>query len=293
MTFVLAVAFSLQTVSQPFVFRTEVRRVYVDAFVTRDGRPVAGLAADDFEIFDDGIVQRDVTLVEARDRPLSAVLLVDTSSSVRGRKLERLTRAAHGFMDGLTAQDEVHLMTFGTRYRVRETHAIDSMTSAGATTLWDSLYAATILAEIGVGRPFVVLFSDGEDNSSWLSSREILRTVETSPAVVYAVRSVSGAGVRLRSTESREAGFAATASVLREEHVLAEVVQAAAGRLVDLESAEALPETFAQILSEMRSRYLLTYEPAEGAPEGWHVLEVRLKSDAKSEVRARTGYFLR
>ena len=43
---------------QPPIFRTEANFVRVDAFPTKDGKPLFGLAADDFEILEDGVPQR-------------------------------------------------------------------------------------------------------------------------------------------------------------------------------------------------------------------------------------------
>ena len=43
---------------QPPVFRTEANFVRVDAFPTKDGRPVHGLIAGDFELFEDGVLQK-------------------------------------------------------------------------------------------------------------------------------------------------------------------------------------------------------------------------------------------
>ena len=43
---------------QPPVFRTETNFVRVDAFPTKDGKPLFGLTADDFEVFEDDVRQR-------------------------------------------------------------------------------------------------------------------------------------------------------------------------------------------------------------------------------------------
>ncbi len=72
---------------------------------------------------------------------------------------------------------------------------------------------------------------------------------------------------------------------------LTDVVRAAGGRLISLRSTENLADAYATILNEMRSRYLLVYEPGSIEP-GWHSLDVTLRRK-KGEVRARTGYVLR
>lgn len=77
-----ALLFSAQPSSTPR-FRTEARRVFVDVFVTRKGRPVDGLGVEDFEVFDDGALQRGVSLLSAHN-PLSVALVLDGSASVRG-----------------------------------------------------------------------------------------------------------------------------------------------------------------------------------------------------------------
>jgi hypothetical protein len=46
------------------------------------------------------------------------------------------------------------------------------------------------------------------------------------------------------------------------------------------------------MLDEVKSRYLLRYEPQAVKPMGWHKLEVRLKK-VKGGVRARSGYLAR
>jgi VWFA-related protein len=51
---------------QPPVFRTEANFVRVDAYPTRDGRPVQGLTAHDFEIFEDGTLQKIVSFEHVR-----------------------------------------------------------------------------------------------------------------------------------------------------------------------------------------------------------------------------------
>ena len=64
-------------------FRSGTIGVRVDVLVTDGGRLVRGLAADDFELRDDGVVQA-VSEVELEQIPLNLILVFDTSGSVAG-----------------------------------------------------------------------------------------------------------------------------------------------------------------------------------------------------------------
>jgi VWFA-related protein len=294
-------AFLSQTTAPNLTFRSEVRRVIIDTFVTREGRPLAGLEAGAFEVLDNGRVQENVTLLPSAGYPLSAVLVLDTSSSVRGDKLERLEEAASEFIDNLSEDDEVSVMTFGTRYRMSQEFTLDHdrartavarMNALGGTALLDALFAATLSAERGQGRPLVVLFSDGDDNASWLSTEELAATARRSEAVIFSVRATSGAGIRFGMTDHRAAVFIENAGDEAGGRVLEAVAAATGGQVLSLGPAANVSEAFRDVLEAMRTRYLLVYEPLDPTP-GWHHLEVRLKRGIRAGVRAREGYFLR
>ena len=279
------------------LFRSSARRVVVDVFVSQDGRPVSGLTAGDFRVLDNGEPQEGVTLLNAADELLSAVLLIDTSSSVRGQKLEQSKHAARAFVGGLSPSDEIAVIEFATGYRLIEPitkipreaiSSLERLRGGGATALHDSLHAATVYAESGSGRPLVVVFSDGDDNSSWLTIDDIVTGAEASSAVIYAVRVSSGAGLTLVDQKGQR--FVEISADYKGTRTLKNVVRAAGGRLISLPSTENLAAAYAAILEEMRSRYLLVYEPVLREP-GWHSLDVELRHK-KGEVRARPGYFL-
>ncbi|PYR59891.1 MAG: hypothetical protein DMF91_13595 [Acidobacteria bacterium] len=61
------------------------------------------------------------------------------------------------------------------------------------------------------------------------------------------------------------------------------------GQLIVAGSSGSLRDVFVKIVSEFKTRYVLTYSPANVAPSGWHPIEVRLKNK-KGDVRARRGY---
>ena len=280
------------------LFRSSARRVVVDVFVSQNGRPVSGLTAGDFQVLDDGEPQKGVTLLNTADEPLSAVLLIDMSASVRGQKLQQSKRAARAFVDGLSRSDEIAVIAFATQYELIQPmtkitqeaiSSLERLRGGGATALHDSLHAATVHAESGTGRPLVVVFSDGDDNSSWLTMDDLVAGAEASSAVIYAVRVSSGTGLTLLDEKGRR--FVEISADYKGTRALTNVVRAAGGRLISLRSTENLADAYAVILEEMRNRYLLVYEPVSNEP-GYHRLDVELHRK-KGELRARPGYFLR
>jgi VWFA-related protein len=276
-------------------FTATVEAVYVDVFVDRDGRPVTGLAAADFEIRDNGVKQ-EVTLAHLEEVPIVAVLVFDVSSSIAGARLEDLRGAGRALLDGLRPQDEAALVTFSHELRVVVPQAGDraaverglgGLEPKGDTALWDGLYAGLKLP-VSRGRAMVVLFTDGQDDLSWLTPDQIQRVAEESEALVYVVAIVplpeapGLSGFRGGDARSAEAGG------LR---ALSRLAEATGGRLWPAGSSAQLGRTFLRILAEMRSRYLLSYGPTGVAREGWHRLEVKVKGH-RGTVRSRSGYFV-
>lgn len=297
----LAIAVGLQQTTPTPLFRSVTRRVYVDVFVSKNGRPVDGLTADDFVVSDNGRVLDRISLLAGADRALSVVLLVDTSTSVRGEKLSRLQSAARTFIERLSERDEIAVMGIGTRFQLlapmssdksKARFAIDRLQPRGATALGDALHAATILAESGSGRPLVLAFTDGDDNSSWLPLSDVLVTAESSPAVIFAVRVGSGAGLTLADTESGESRFIEAPSEAAARETLEDIARAGGGRLLTLRPSQSLAASFVAVLDAMRRRYIIVFEPtASGA--GWHPLDVVVTGEGEYEVRARLGYYAR
>jgi hypothetical protein len=135
-------------VLQPPTFRTRVEIVAVDVSVTRGDSAVADLTADDFVVTDDGIRQRVDTVTVARV-PLSVTLVLDTSESVAGERLDALISASEQAVNELRTGDYVSLITFASvvaRPVALTTHfdsvrpALRAITGAGDTTLRDAVF---------------------------------------------------------------------------------------------------------------------------------------------------------
>jgi len=260
---------------QNAVFSSRVEAVRVDALVTENGKPVRGLRAADFEIFDNGVRQR-VDLVSFEQLPLNVVFTFDMSDSVIGDRLVHLRTAGAAVLDGLKKGDQAALVTFngavelgagltGETGRVRT--ALERAEPEGETSLIDASFTGMMLGESDVGRSLVIVFSDGLDTSSWLTPRSVLDVAKRSDVVVYAV--ASGLGPKAE--------------------FLQDLTEQTGGRLFEIESTKSLSTVFLQVLEEFRQRYVVSYSPSGVSREGWHQLAVRVKGRSAT-IRARPGY---
>lgn len=181
-------------VRQQPVFRVNIDRVRLDALVTADGRPIAGLAAADFEVLDNGVPQKVDVATTAGD--VTVVLVLDTSGSVEGPRLEQLVKASQSVLGLVGPGDTMSLITFADRMALSARSARDPAAlratladaqALGRTAMWDALFAGLAFAARDAGRSLVMLFTDGVDNASWLSEKQLTDSLKRAESVVYAV----------------------------------------------------------------------------------------------------------
>jgi Ca-activated chloride channel family protein len=277
----------------PPTFGVETEAVYVDAFVTEANRPVTGLTEADFELKDNGAAQH-VELVAVESLPLTTFLVLDTSESVVGEKLVQLQAAARGLLGGLRAGDQAGLVTFDheirvrvppTGDRVRLERGVNGILGGGSTALLDAVYAGTMLAS-GGGRSLLVVFTDGEDNLSWLEPAQVRRVLEESNVLVQAVGVVARDEVT-SPPQARRPPPSEPVSV----RVLRELAEVTGGRFWPAASPDKLGEAFLAIADAMKTRYVLRFEPSRTRREGLHQLEVKL-TRRKGTVHCRKAYFV-
>jgi Ca-activated chloride channel family protein len=263
---------------EPLVFAAEVEVVRVDVLVTRDGEPVRGLKAEHFELKDNGIPQA-LDRVTFQESAVDALLVLDVSASVVGRKLGALQDAAGAFLDGLSRDDRAALVGFQhsivtavplTRQLSRVRFGLETVPGGGATALHDAVYLALRLPEASDRRSAVVVFSDGVDNRSWLSGKTVVEAAGRSDVVVYGV-------------DAREPGDP-------RHRFLEDVCRATGGRVWRVRNEDDLPARFLEVLDDIRARYLLSYTPRGVDVPGWHDLEVKLEG-VKGDVLARPAYY--
>ncbi len=286
--------------------RVETTLVNVPAMVSdQRGGPVLGLKPDDFQLYDDGIRQ-PLAFFAAAAEPIRVALLLDTSKSTI-TVLDRIRKAAAGFLDQLRPQDQAMLVTFDSEVRVlcrfgwevEEMKRVIRGIEVGPfvnTRMYDAVVrvAEGYLRSVQ-GRKAMILLTDGQDYGSRAAPDDMVRSVLNCGVVVYPVYYAVDRRelVRKLTGVSLPANTAATAAWARDEReaaaLLRRVADDSAGALFRSDITD-LKKTFARVAEELRHQYLLAFYPEPSRIDDLlHNLRVEVARPAVL-VRARRNY---
>jgi VWFA-related protein len=273
---------SVTTKHLEYVETVDVDVVQVTAVVTDEhGRFVPGLTQKDFQVSEDGKPQKITSFSDERT-PLELVTAIDVSSSVR-EALPGMKQAATRFLGGLEPADQVTVVGFNdnlftlarrsTDQVVRE-RAIGRLASWGGTALYDAIVHSVGVLGRQPGRRAIVLFTDGDDQSSHVPIDTAIAQVEGSDAMIYPV----GQGRAVNAKELQK--------------LLQRLATTSGGRAFFSNTPSKLDEIFAEILDDLHHQYLLAYPMPDHQRDGkWHAVKV-VANGGKYRVRARQGYRL-
>jgi VWFA-related protein len=252
---------------------------------------VTSLRKEDFELFEDGVKQT-ITHFAQDDAPLSAGVLLDVSGSMRN-KMAKASEAASEFFKFANPEDEFFLVEFNGRARLavpftREWSGIASQIAAakpsGMTAMLDGIHLAIAqMKHAQHTRKALVVISDGGDNFSRRTLRELKATLIESDVQVYSL-GVFDNDYSVKHTPEERNG----------PTLLEQVALDTGGRTFPV-SLDALPQIGAQIARELRDQYVLGYSPAAATTDGkYHRVDLKLAPpNAESELRTyyRQGYY--
>jgi Ca-activated chloride channel homolog len=183
---------------QSFRFKSGVELINVTATVSdASGHFVPGLRPEDFIVYEDD--QRvEVTHFSSERVPVSLGIVVDTSGSMAGEKMEAAQGALERFLfDLLDRRDEIFLYRFSnnpvllqgwTTDRPALSRALGRLIPNGGTAMYDTVSEAVPLAQRGENRKKAILIiSDGNDTASRTDIRYVKQQIRESEIMVYAI----------------------------------------------------------------------------------------------------------
>lgn len=267
--------------------RKEFAEVHLMVTATDDrDRAVTDLSARQLTILDDGKPVTSITdFHRESDLPLDIGMVIDASDST-AKQFAVEKRAAAGFLREVMRpeSDRAFVEGFGTRVSLvqdltvdhdRLAEAIANLPTLGLTSLYDAVYLACRdrFAASGPGpvRRVIVLLTDGEDSYSIHGLDDAILAAQQSGVTIYAL------------------AFHPASEVSTGDRVLARLTQATGGRYFVISRPPQLRNAFAEMESELRSDYSISYALTAGQRDGrYHLLQVRAAGNVR--VRTRGGY---
>ena len=261
---------------------TSVASVLLEpSVVDRTGRPVNGLTADDFRLYEDDDPQT-LDMAAPNLEPATYTLLIDSSQSM-SRRMDFVLDAARQLPDRLRPADQVIVAPFRqalgtvtgpTKDRETIVGAIEGIASTGGTAILDSVMAITKQLRAIDSRHIVVLITDGYDEHSEGGFDLAMEHIRASKATVYVIGIGGVAGVSLTG-----------------EALLKRLATETGGKAFFPARDFQLTEVHGLIAADVQQRYVITYTPTNQAMDGtWRA--IRLETTTPTHVvRVRAGYF--
>lgn len=306
MVLTTAIAFSISfPVSAQNSIHSDVNLVSV-SFTVRDGQGalVDNLTKADFDVFEDAVPQKIAFFARSADVPLTLGLILDASGS-QEHFVKKHQKDLQVFLtDVLGSRDHAFLLCFGNHLRL-----VSDFTQSGAavlegltaydhdsgkfpelgpkedrdlgTAFYDSIYYSIAEKLAGqTGRRALLVFSDGEDNSSSHNMMTTIETAQQENVQVFTIRYTQREHGRL--TARNKYGIS----------VMDRIAKETGAEAIDARTTD--PHTyFHQIAEELRSSYELAYYPTNPIKDDtFRKIVIRPKKDGLT-VRAKTGYFAR
>ena len=278
----LLLAIAVRAQDSAGVIKVEVHLVEVYATVfNQKGYYVDGLGGDSFEVYEDGKRQK-ISSFETQQQALSCAILLDTSGSMASA-LPRVKSSIVNFIDKLDPQDSVAVYTFDQRLVARQDFTTDKdmakravlrTRAEGGTALFDALSEVFLEASARHGKKAIVVFTDGDDNSSALTANAAATRAKKLGIPLYAV----AAGEATRSGKLRG--------------TLNDLSQQTGGATYQVKRPKDVDAVFADITQDLQHLYMLSYQAPGGAANGkWRKIDLVVKGVKKYSLRAKEGYY--
>ena len=272
-----------------FKISTDVELVLLDVSVKQaKGGYASGLTKDNFQVYENGAPQKITEFANA-DIPVAVGLVFDDSGSMQSKRYE-VINAGLVFVGASNPQDQIFVVNFNDQVRrglpegVPFTGDIQLLRSAlsrdipgGQTALYDAI--AFSLRHLDSGRrdkKTLVVVSDGGDNVSTHSFKEVMQLVQESRATIYTV------------------GIFTPDDPDRNPRVLEHIARVSGGESFFPNGLGEVVPVCRQIAKDIRNRYTIGYIPVHSGNKALRKIHVVATAPDRGKlvVRTRTSYWL-
>jgi VWFA-related protein len=258
--------------------------------VDRQGAPISGLTADDFEVLERGKPQHVKFFAAGAgitSLPLHLGFLLDASGSME-LDIKDVRTAAIKFLNQTEQALDVTLVDFDTEVRVarysghdfpRLIERIRMRKPSGYTAFYDALGVYLRGASTQDGQKILVVYTDGGDTRSTINAGDVGDLLKASDVTMYALGSLQNQSSSVRNKAQME---------------LQRFTAMTGGQAFFPTSIKELDALYEKIEKEIGARYTLGFISTDERADGsWRPVEVKVKRPGLkgAKIRTRPGYY--
>lgn len=274
--------------------------------IDRNNKPIGNVAKGEFHVYEDGVAQTIETFTR-EEVPISYGLAVDTSASLRSQ-IQSVIDAGKTIVNSNKPGDETFLVRFVSSDKIQTEQdftdkkdllmdALDNLyVEGGQTAVIDAVYlSAEHVTEYKKGdegdrrRRALIVITDGEDRSSFYKQEQLFARLREEDVQIYVIGFVNEL--------DKEAGFIRKSPRDKAVGLINKLASETGGRAFFPESISELPDIAKEIVRDMRTQYVISYNPTNKTQDGsYRAIKVSVDQPSDSEKRialTRTGRLAR
>ncbi|HEU4871088.1 MAG TPA: VWA domain-containing protein [Pyrinomonadaceae bacterium] len=258
------------------VTNTELVQLHVRV-IDRNNHPINNVPQNDFHIFEDGVAQT-IEAFTREEVPISYGLAVDTSGSLRSQ-LQSVIDAGKTIINSNKRGDETFLVRFISSDKIETVQdftdnkellndGLDSFyVEGGQTAIIDAVYlSAEHVSEYRKGdesdrrRRALIVITDGEDRNSFYKQEQLFARLREEDVQIFVIGFVNEL--------DKEAGLIRKSPRDKAVNLIKRLASETGGRAFFPESISQLPEIANEIIRDLRTQYVLSYNPTNKTQDG-------------------------
>src|SRR5690242_4910078 len=263
--------------------------------IDRNNKPINNVAQNEFHIFEDGVPQT-IESFTREEVPISYGLAVDTSGSLRSQ-LQSVIDAGKTIINSNKAGDETFLVRFISSDKIETVQdftsskdllmdGLDSFyVEGGQTAIIDAVYlSAEHVSEYKKGdegdrrRRALIVITDGEDRNSFYKQEQLFARLREEDVQIFVIGFVNEL--------DKDAGLIRKSPREKAVALINKLASETGGRAFFPESVADLPQIANEIIRDLRTQYVISYNPTNKAQDGtYRAIKVSVDQPSGSDKR--------
>jgi Ca-activated chloride channel family protein len=275
-------------------FNAELVTLHVRV-IDRNNRPINNIGKDEFRVFEDGVAQPIFSFTE-EEVPVIYGLAVDTSGSLRPQ-FNQVIDAAKSIINSNRKGDETFLERFISSDKIETVQdftpskdalmdGLDTLyIEGGQTAVIDGVYlAAEHVAEYKKGgdddrrRRALIVVTDGEDRASYYPETQLFQRLREEDVQIFVIGFVNELDA--------DKGLIRKSPRDKAVNLINKLANETGGRAFFPQSISELPQIANEIVRDLRTQYVISYDPTNKAHDGtYRAIKVAVAQPTGSDKR--------